>query len=151
MKKLLLLIVVISFGLQAQGIHKRQLLTEDSSLTSGTPAKYVTPTMLGTSATAKVAKADTTTHAGGSYVTPTQFATDSSYRVLVEATKQATVPNLADTTKYVKTSANGVVAGSVWYSDSMHTIIIKDSNRKSWKIHVNTSGVLTTQTDTTAN
>lgn len=151
MKKLIFLVLVTSFGLQAQVIVKRPLYTKDSSATSGTPAVYVTPTMLSSGSTGGVAKKDTTTHVGGSYVTPTQFATDSSYRVLVEATKQNTVGNLADTLKYVKTSANGVVAGSVWYSDSMHSIIIFDSSRKAWKLHVYTNGAVVAEHDTTSN
>ena len=64
---------------------------------------------------------------------------------------QTVVPNLADTTKYAKTWSNGKVAGSVWYSDSMHSIIILDSQRKAWKLHVNTGGVLNVQHDTTSN
>jgi hypothetical protein len=47
--------------------------------------------------------------------------------------------------------AGSAITGSFWYSDSMHSPILKSSDRKSWKLHVNTAGTVTAQHDTTSN
>jgi hypothetical protein len=99
---------------------------KDTSATTGVKA-VITPTILRDTLATYWCKKDTNETPGLKYLyTPTMAAAKAD-------------------------KAGSTITGSFWYSDSMHAIIIKDSDRKSWKIHVRTDGSLNAQHDTTSN